>query len=157
MAASVSILFDRPEIPQNTGSTIRLAALTGCELHVAGPLGFRTDDTQLKRAGLDYHDLASFTVHDDLEAAYATLMPARVFAFTARGVIDHTQIAYAPGDVLLFGSESSGLSDRVLGDDRVTARVRIPMLPGRRSLNLASAAAVVVYEAWRQLGFTDSG
>lgn len=148
------LLFHQPRIPQNTGSTIRLSATTGCELHLAGPLGFDLDDAKLKRAGLDYHDLANLRVHEDLEAAYAALLPARVFAFTAHGDVRYTDVEYQPGDVLLMGPEPTGLAADVLADPRITARVRVPMRPGRRSLNLSTTAGIVVYEAWRQLGFT---
>jgi len=146
------ILFCTPQIPNNTGSTMRLAAVTGAELHLARPLGFDMDDTKLRRAGLDYRDDAATFVHDSLDAAYAALLPARVFAFTVRAETAYTDIAYQPGDVLLFGPEDHGLAPEDLDDPRVTERVRIPMRAGMRSLNLASAAAVAVYEAWRQLG-----
>ena len=149
----IRLLFHSPRIPTNTGSTIRLSANTGAELHLAGPLGFSMDDAHLRRAGLDYHDLAHVTVHDGLEAAYAALLPARVFAFTAHATRWFTEIDYADGDVLLFGPEPTGLDPAVLVDPRVTDRVRIPMVAGTRSLNLASAAAVATYEAWRQAGF----
>ena len=146
------ILFDSPEIPNNTGATMRLAAVTGAELHLARPLGFDMDDTKLRRAGLDYRDKAATFVHDSLAQAYDALLPARVFAFTSHAEIAYTEVAYQPGDVLLFGAESAGLAAAVLADSRVTARVRIPMFPAMRSLNLANAAAIAVYEAWRQLG-----
>lgn len=146
------ILFCTPQIPNNTGATMRLAAVTGAELHLARPLGFDLDDAKLRRAGVDYRDQAATFVHDSLDAAYAALLPARVFAFTAHATTLHTAIAYEPGDVLLFGPEPTGLSPQVLADPRVTAQVRIPMRPGMRSLNLANAAAIAVYEAWRQLG-----
>jgi len=147
------ILFHTPEIPGNTGNAIRLAAVTGAELHLVEPLGFNFDDAHLRRAGLDYHDLAVLTVHPDLEAAWAALDPQRVFAFTTDGEVAHTDVAYRPDDVLLFGPESVGLPVAVKADPHVTARVRIPMLPARRSLNLANSASIAVYEAWRQLGF----
>jgi len=147
------ILFHSPEIPNNTGATMRLAAVTGAELHLARPLGFEMDDTRLRRAGLDYRDKASTYVHESLDAAYTALLPARVFAFTAHAATAHTDVTYEPGDVLLFGPEPTGLAAAVLADPRVTQRVRIPMLSGMRSLNLANAAAIAVYEAWRQLGF----
>lgn len=153
MSCPVRILFHEPRIPQNSGNAIRLAAVTGAPLHLAGPLGFELTDSRLKRAGLDYHELASFTAHASLEAAYAELLPARVFAFTAHAELAHTEVAYEQGDVLLFGPEPTGLEERVMADPRVAARVRIPMLPGRRSLNLANAASIAVYEAWRQHGF----
>lgn len=151
------ILFCTPQIPNNTGATMRLAAVTGAELHLARPLGFDLDDTKLRRAGLDYRDQAALTVHDSLDDAYADLLPARVFAFTARAEVPYTDIAYQPGDVLLFGPEDRGLASDVLDDERITERVRIPMRAGMRSLNLANAAAIAVYEAWRQLGHDGAG
>lgn len=147
------ILFCSPQIPNNTGATMRLAAVTGAELHLARPLGFDMDDAKLRRAGVDYRDQAATFVHESLADAYAALLPARVFAFTARAETPHTDVAYQPGDVLLFGPEPTGLAPDVLADPRITARVRIPMRPGMRSLNLANAAAIAVYEAWRQLGY----
>ena len=153
MSCPVRILFHSPRIPQNTGATIRLAAITGAHLHLAGPLGFSMDDTHLKRAGLDYHDMANVTVHEDLAAAYAALLPARVFAFTSHAIVRHTDVTYADGDVLLFGPEPTGLDPAVLADERVTERVRIPMRAGNRSLNLSNATAIATYEAWRQFDF----
>lgn len=147
------ILFHTPEIPGNTGNAIRLAAVTGAELHLVEPLGFDFDSAHLRRAGLDYHDLAVLTVHPDLDSAWEALTPARVFAFTTDGETSHTDLAYRPDDVLMFGRESVGLPPEVKADPHVTARVRIPMLPARRSLNLANSASIAVYEAWRQLGF----
>lgn len=157
MALPLRVLLDQPEIPGNTGSLIRLAAVTGFQLHIAGPTLFDFSDTRLKRAGLDYHDLAVMTEHSDLEDAYASLGPQRIFAFTGDGDTTHTDIDYRDDDVLLFGRESTGLDDHVKHDRRVTARVRIPMLPGRRSLNLANSVTVAVYEAWRQRGFSGAG
>ncbi len=154
--ADVRLLFDRPCIPPNTGNAIRMSAGAGCELHLAGPLGFDLSEKHLRRAGLDYHDLAHVEVHENLAAAYARLLPGRVFAFTARAELTLPEVEFAPGDVLLFGPEPTGLAPEVLDDDKVTARVRIPMLPGRRSMNLSNAAAVAVYEAWRQLGYAGS-
>lgn len=153
MGLGVRILFHEPRIAGNTGSTIRLAALTGAQFHLSGRTGFDLDDAKLKRAGLDYHDLAHLTVHETLEDAYAALLPARIWAFTAHGAQSYADIAYRPGDVLLFGSEPDGLPPDILDDPRLTGRVRIPMLPDRRSLNLATAAGVAAYEAWRQQGF----
>ncbi len=147
------IAFFEPRIAGNTGSAIRLAAVSGSELHLVEPLGFDLDEPKLRRAGLDYHDLAVMTVHADLEAAYDALLPARVYAFTGKGDVLYTDIAYEPGDVLLFGPETTGLPDEVLNDPRITAKVRLPMLPGRRSMNLANSASIAVYEAWRQHGF----
>jgi tRNA (cytidine/uridine-2'-O-)-methyltransferase len=154
---ALRILFHSPQIPNNTGATMRLAAVTGAELHLARPLGFDMDDAKLRRAGLDYRDKAATFVHDSLSAAYNVLLPARVFAFTAHAETVYTDVAYQVGDVLLFGPEPTGLDPALLADPRITARVRIPMLPGMRSLNLANAAAIAVYEAWRQLGHPGAG
>lgn len=147
------VMFVEPRIPPNSGNAIRLAAVTGCELHLVGPLGFDMSDAKLRRAGLDYHDLASVTVHENLAAAWAALAPDRVFAFTAHATRCYADVAYRRGDVLMFGSEPTGLAPQVLDDQHVTAKLRIPMLTGRRSLNLANAAAIAVYEAWRQHGY----
>ncbi len=147
------LLFHEPRIPPNTGNAIRLAANTGCELHLVEPMGFDLTEAKVKRAGLDYHEMASVSVHADLAAAWAALAPERVYAFTAHAEKFHTAIDYRPGDVLLFGPEPTGLSAEVLADPHVTERLRIPMLPERRSLNLANAASIVMYEAWRQNGF----
>jgi tRNA (cytidine/uridine-2'-O-)-methyltransferase len=132
-----------------------MVAGTGATLHLVEPLGFELAEPRLKRAGLDYHDLASVVVHSDLGAALgsAALASSRVFAFTAHATHWYTDIDFQPGDVLLFGPEPTGLSDEVLSNARVTERLRIPMLHGRRSLNLSNSAAVVTYEAWRQQGF----
>ena len=147
------ILFVTPEIPGNTGNAIRLAAITGAELHLVEPLGFDFEDSKLRRAGLDYHDLAVVTVHKNLEAAWEALAPERVFAFTSDGETNYTDIAYRPGDVLMFGRESDGLPEDIKHDSHVTSRVRLPMLPSLRSLNLANAASIAVFEAWRQNNF----
>jgi tRNA (cytidine/uridine-2'-O-)-methyltransferase len=147
------ILFHTPEIPGNTGNAIRLAAITGAELHLVEPLGFDFSDAKLRRAGLDYHDLAVVTVHKSIEAAWEALQPQRVYAFTSDGETSYADIGYLPGDVLLFGRESVGLSEELKHDPHVTKRVRLPMLPSLRSLNLANAASIAVFEAWRQNGF----
>jgi tRNA (cytidine/uridine-2'-O-)-methyltransferase len=151
------VAFLEPKIPPNTGNAIRMVAATGCTLHLIGPLAFDLSQPQLRRAGLDYHDLASVRVHEDLPGAWAELVPApgdrRVFAFTTHTTQSYADVAYREGDVLLFGPEPTGLPESVLSDPRVTARLRIPMLAGRRSLNLSNSAAIAVYEAWRQLGF----
>lgn len=147
------ILLHSPEIPGNTGNAIRLAAITGAELHLVEPLGFGFEDAHLRRAGLDYHDLAVVTVHPDLETALAALDPGRVLAFTARGAVRHDRVRYQPGDVLLFGRESTGLDAEVLAHPRITRTVALPMQPSRRSLNLANAVSIAVYEAWRQHDF----
>ena len=147
------ILFHAPEIPGNTGNAIRLAAITGAELHLVEPLGFDFSDAKLRRAGLDYHDLAVVTVHKSIEDAWRELQPERVYAFTSDGTTSYADIAYRPGDVLLFGQESVGLPEELKTDPHVTATVRLPMLPSLRSQNLANAASIAVYEAWRQQGF----
>ncbi|WP_280234979.1 tRNA (cytidine(34)-2'-O)-methyltransferase [Nocardia cyriacigeorgica] len=147
------LMFHEPCIPPNTGNAIRLVAGTGCELHLVEPLGFDLSEAKLRRAGLDYHDLASVTVHADLAAAWAALRPERVFAFTTQASTWFTEVTYREGDVLLFGTEPSGLPEAVLTDPHITEQVRIPMLAGRRSMNLSNSAAVAVYEAWRQQGF----
>lgn len=148
-------MFLEPRIPPNTGNAIRMAAATGATLHLVEPLGFDLSEPKLKRAGLDYHDLASVEVHADLDAALSSpaLAGSRVFAFTAHATRWHSDVEFQPGDVLLFGPEPTGLSAEVLAHERVTDRLRIPMVPGRRSLNLSNSAAVATYEAWRQLGF----
>lgn len=150
------ILFYTPEIPGNTGNAIRLAAITGAELHVVKPLGFNFEDAHLRRAGLDYHDLAVMTVHETLEDAWEALLPARVFAFTTTAEKNFADVKYREGDVLMFGPESVGLPTEVQQAEQITERVKIPMLEGRRSLNLANSASIAVYEAWRQLGFAGS-
>ncbi len=149
-------MFLEPCIPPNTGNAIRMVAGTGATLHLVEPLGFDLSAPQLKRAGLDYHDLASVVVHPDLGSALSSsaLVSSRVFAFTAHATRWFTDIEFEPDDVLLFGPEPTGLSDEVLGDPRITEQLRIPMVAGRRSLNLSNSAAVVTYEAWRQQGFT---
>ncbi len=147
------IVYFQPRIPPNTGNAIRLAAVTGCELHLVEPLGFDLSDAQLRRAGLDYHDLASLTVHADLEAVWVALLPARVFAFSSHAARSYAEVAYEAGDLLLFGPEPTGLPAEVLNDQHVTDRLKIPMQPARRSLNLANATAIAVYEAWRQHDF----
>ncbi|WP_310784061.1 tRNA (cytidine(34)-2'-O)-methyltransferase [Mycobacterium sp. Z3061] len=150
------LLFYSPRIAPNTGNAIRTAAATGCELHLVEPLGFDLSEPKLRRAGLDYHDLASVTVHESLQQAWRALGSARVFAFTAQATACFADIAYTSGDVLMFGPEPTGLDAATLADPHITARVRIPMLAGRRSLNLSNAAAVAVYEAWRQQGYGGS-
>jgi tRNA (cytidine/uridine-2'-O-)-methyltransferase len=147
------VMFYSPRIAPNTGNAIRMVAGSGCELHLVRPLGFDLSEPKLRRAGLDYHDLASVTVHDDLPAAWNAVLPASVYAFTAHATVSFAEVAYLPGDVLMFGPEPTGLDAETLADPNITAQVRIPMLAGRRSLNLSNAAAVAVYEAWRQQGF----
>ncbi|MBE1878682.1 tRNA (cytidine(34)-2'-O)-methyltransferase [Myceligenerans pegani] len=147
------LIYFEPRIPGNTGSAIRLAAVTGARLHLVEPLGFDLSEAKLKRAGLDYHDLAVMEVHPSFDAALGALPGSRVFAFTTRATTRYTDVEYRPDDILLFGPEPTGLPDDVLTHPRVTDRVAIPMLPGRRSLNLTNAASIAVYEAWRQRDF----
>jgi tRNA (cytidine/uridine-2'-O-)-methyltransferase len=148
------VLFYSPRIAPNTGNAIRMVAATGCELHLVEPLGFDLSEPKLRRAGLDYHDLASVTVHPDLTEAWEALAPQRVYAFTAHASTRFDDVAYQPGDVVMFGPEPTGLDAVTLSDPHITAQLRIPMLAGRRSLNLSNAAAIVVYEMWRQHGFS---
>jgi tRNA (cytidine/uridine-2'-O-)-methyltransferase len=146
------ILF-HPEIPPNTGNVIRLCANTGAALHLIRPLGFELDDARLRRAGLDYHEYASVAVHDDLASCLDAIGTPRVFAFTTRGRVAHVDTRFADGDALLFGCETAGLPGEVLETVPVEQRLRLPMCPDSRSLNLSNTVAVAVYEAWRQLGF----
>ncbi len=147
------LLFYSPRIAPNTGNAIRTAAATGAELHLVEPLGFDLSEPKLRRAGLDYHDLASVTVHASLQAAWDALAPARVVAFTVHATMSFADVGYQAGDVLMFGPEPNGLDAATLADAHITQQVRIPMLAGRRSLNLSNAAAIAVYEAWRQHGY----
>ncbi len=147
------IAFLQPQIAPNTGNAMRLVAATGAELHLIGPLGFDLSDAKLRRAGLDYRDLASVTVHERLADFWSSVRAARVYAFTARASTRYSDVAYEYGDVLLFGPERTGLPPHVLSDPRITAQVLLPMLPECRSLNLSNAAAIAAYEAWRQHGF----
>lgn len=147
------ILFN-PEIPPNTGNAIRLCANTGAALHLIRPLGFELDDARLRRAGLDYHEYARVAVHDSLDECLAAIGQPRVFAFSTRGRVAHVDASYADGDALLFGCETAGLPATVLDAIPLERRLRLPMQPDSRSLNLSNTVAVAVYEAWRQLGFT---
>lgn len=148
------VVFYEPCIPSNTGNAIRLSACTGITLHLVEPLGFNFSDAHLRRAGLDYHDLANMIVHPNFDALLGHLGEnRRIFAFTGRTTGSFAEVAYQPGDVLLFGPEPTGLPDHILDHDAVTQRVRIPMQPHIRSLNLANSASIAVYEAWRQNGY----
>jgi tRNA (cytidine/uridine-2'-O-)-methyltransferase len=146
------ILFE-PEIPPNTGNIIRLCANTGATLHLVQPLGFSLDDAQLRRAGLDYRDLARVHEHRDLAACLQHFDVTRVFPVETQGGQRHTDHRYQDGDAFLFGRETSGLPANVLSLFPAEHAIRVPMIPGNRSLNLANAAAIVLFEAWRQLGF----
>jgi tRNA (cytidine/uridine-2'-O-)-methyltransferase len=147
------IVLVQPEIPPNTGNVIRLSANTGCRLHLVRPLGFDLSDKNLRRAGLDYHEYAELRVHDDWSAVRAELAGRRWFAFTTKGSHPFTEARFKPDDVLVFGAETRGLAVEVLDDFPATQRLRLPMLPGQRSLNLSNTVAVVVFEAWRQNGY----
>jgi tRNA (cytidine/uridine-2'-O-)-methyltransferase len=150
------IVLVHPEIPPNAGNVIRLAANTGCRLHLVEPLGFSMDDKQLKRAGLDYHEMVNVTVHRDWQACRDTLAGRRLFALSTRGALTYTKIAFRPGDVFVFGAETRGLADDILDSFPKESRLTLPMRPGNRSVNLSNAVAVVVFEAWRQLEFGGS-
>ncbi len=149
----LNIVLHRPEIPPNTGNVIRLCANTGARLHLIEPLGFVLDDARLRRAGLDYHEYAALTVHATLDAFIASVQPARLFAVSTRGTQRYDTIAYAADDAVLFGSETAGLPIEVIESIAPEYRLRLPMRPENRSLNLSNAVAVVAYEAWRQCGF----
>ena len=147
------VVLVHPEIPPNAGNVIRLCANTGCRLHLVEPLGFSMDDKQLKRAGLDYHEMVNVRVHRDWKSCRAVLGPRR-FAFSTRADAPHAELRFEPGDAFVFGPEAAGLTDAFLAEFEPGRRVRIPMIPGNRSLNLSNAVAVAVYEAWRQQGFS---
>ena len=151
------IVLVHPEIPPNTGNAIRLAANTGCTLHLVKPLGFDLSEQQLRRAGLDYHDTASVQVHAHWDAARATIAvlnpSATWYALTTKGSRPHSEAVFKAGDVLVFGSETKGLPDAVREGFAAAQRLRLPMLPAQRSLNLSNSVAVAVYEAWRQCGY----
>lgn len=147
------IVLYQPEIPPNTGNIIRLSANSGARLHLIEPLGFEVSEKSLRRAGLDYHQLTHMTVWPSLEACFAEVDPRRWFAVSTRGGQRYDQVQYLPDDAFVFGPETRGLPVEVMADCPVERRLRIPMLPGNRSLNLSNAVAVVVYEAWRQQGF----
>ncbi len=144
------VLFE-PEIPPNTGNVMRLAANTGCRLHLVRPLGFSLSDKQLERAGMDYRAGIDYTLHDDWNHCRETLAARRIYAVTTKGTQRHDQIRYQAGDVFVFGPETKGLPPHILS--QAAAQLRLPMVAGSRSLNLANAVAVVIYEAWRQLYF----
>ncbi len=150
-----NIVLVHPEIPPNTGNVIRLAANTGCALHLIEPLGFSMDDKQLKRAGLDYHEYAPVQRHASWEAFLQAAQPdtARLFAFTTRGSRPFADVAWCSGDWLVFGSETAGLPPPLRDSIALPQRVRLPLQPGQRSLNLSNAVAVAVFEAWRQTGY----
>ena len=146
------VLFE-PEIPPNTGNIIRLCANTGAALHLVKPLGFSLDDKQLKRAGLDYHEYSTLQVHENWTACKAALTDKRLFAITTKGSTRHSDIQFKADDVFVFGPETRGLPEEIRAEFTSDHRLRLPMLPDSRSLNLSNSAAVLLYEAWRQLDF----
>ena len=153
----VEIVLYQPEIPPNAGNVIRLAANTGARLHLVGPLGFSLQDRRLRRAGLDYRDLAAVQIHPDWAACAQALAGRRMFILTTRGQKNLFDARFAADDVLLFGSETAGVPESLLATFAEERRLRLPMRQGNRSINLANAVAVVVYECWRQLRFEGAG
>jgi tRNA (cytidine/uridine-2'-O-)-methyltransferase len=151
------IVLYQPEIPPNTGNVIRLAANAGCALHLVEPLGFNVDDAALRRAGLDYAEFVTMRVHPDWAACRAALGAARLFAFSTKAGGRFDTVAYRPGDAFVFGPESRGLPVELLESFPPERCLRLPMMPGNRSLNLSNAVAVTVFEAWRQQGFAGAG
>ncbi|WP_151635456.1 tRNA (uridine(34)/cytosine(34)/5-carboxymethylaminomethyluridine(34)-2'-O)-methyltransferase TrmL [Noviherbaspirillum aerium] len=149
------VVLVEPEIPPNTGNVIRLCANTGAQLHLVEPLGFPLDDAKMRRAGLDYHDYATMKVHANWEAFLSSQSPdpQRMFAMTTHGSTPFANVAFRPGDVFVFGSETRGLAPELRNAFASSQRIRLPMRPDNRSLNLSNTVAVVVYEAWRQNGF----
>ncbi len=148
------IVLFQPEIPPNTGNIMRLCANTGCRLHLVRPLGFELEDRKLRRAGLDYREWASVQVHDTLEDFLADVQPKHLYAVSTHGTQCYSDVAYQAGDALLFGPETRGLPAALLESAQVSAVIRLPMVARSRSLNLSNTVAVLVYEAWRQQGFS---
>lgn len=148
-----NIILLEPEIPPNTGNVIRLCANVGACLHLVKPLGFDLSAARLRRAGMDYAEIAEVHVHDDWQSCLATLGASRLFALSTRGATRHDAVRYAPDDAFIFGPESRGLPEHILETIAVERRIRLPMMAGCRSLNLSNTVAVVAYEAWRQIGF----
>lgn len=148
------VVLYQPEIPPNTGNIIRLCANAGADLHLIHPLGFRLEDAKLRRAGLDYHEFARVAEHETFDAFLKATRPVRLLACSTRGRQCYTDVVFQPGDALLFGPETRGLPGELLDTLPPEHLLRIPMRPGNRSLNLSNAVAVILYEAWRQQGFT---
>lgn len=146
------VLFE-PEIPPNTGNIIRLCANTGAQLHLVKPLGFSLEDKQLKRAGLDYHEFANLQVHDHWGACKSVLAGKRMFAMTTKDSSNYAKTHFQVGDVFVFGPETRGLPEAIRNEFKPEFRLRLPMLPNSRSLNLSNSAAIMLYEAWRQVDF----
>ena len=151
------IVLYQPEIPPNTGNIVRLAANTGSRLHLIEPLGFRIDDRQLRRAGMDYAEFAEVSVHPHWDACKQALAGRRMFALSTRGSLRHDTVNYEPGDTFVFGPETRGLPPDMLEEFPPERRLRVPMMPGCRSINLSNSVAVTVFEAWRQQGFAGGG
>jgi len=151
------VVLYQPEIPPNTGNIIRLCANTGSRLHLIHPLGFELDDTRLRRAGLDYHEFAELAEYPDLDSFLEQVRPRRLFALSTRGTTRYDRPAFRPDDALLFGPETRGLPQALIDALPEEQRLRVPMRAGQRSLNLSNTAALVLYEAWRQLGFEGGG
>jgi tRNA (cytidine/uridine-2'-O-)-methyltransferase len=149
------IALYEPEIPPNTGNIMRLCANSGCKLHLIEPLGFSLEEKQLRRAALDYRDLASVTVHESIHRAIDASQASRVIAVTTKGELNYQELSYQPSDLLILGPETRGLPEHILNSDLIDYRVRIPMIEGSRSMNLSNAAAVIIYEAWRQHNFVN--
>lgn len=147
------VILYQPEIPPNTGNIIRLCANTGARLHLVKPLGFSLEDKQLIRAGLDYHEFATIAVHESWADCLECSKDRRLFAVSTKGTRRYDLVDYAAGDVFVFGPESRGLPSEILQSVAEQQRIRVPMVPGNRSLNLSNAVSVVLYEAWRQVGF----
>jgi tRNA (cytidine/uridine-2'-O-)-methyltransferase len=149
----IHLVLYQPQIPPNTGNVIRLCANTGAQLHLIEPLGFEPDDKKLRRAGLDYHDWAKVVLHPDFDHFVTQVAPGKVWVCETSGLVRYTDVAYAHGDAIVFGPETSGLSETFCAQFPDDQRILIPMLTSERSLNLSNCVAVVAYEAWRQLGF----
>ena len=147
------VVLYQPQIPPNTGNVIRLCANSGARLHLIRPLGFDLDHAKLRRAGLDYHEFAALAVHDDLDTFITQVQPARLFALSTRGRTLYSDVRFGADDAVVFGPETRGLPQALLDGLPEAQRLRLPMQPDNRSLNLSNAVAVVVYEAWRQMGF----
>ena len=149
----IHVVLHNPKIPPNTGNVIRLAANVGFKLHLIEPLGFDFEEKQLRRAGLDYHDLSNVERHKDYATFIDSVKPQRVFAITTKGTVGYADVKFETDDVLLFGSETEGLPPHVMDSIASSERLKIPMMPSNRSLNLSNSVSILVYEAWRQFGF----
>ncbi|MBX2848677.1 MAG: tRNA (uridine(34)/cytosine(34)/5-carboxymethylaminomethyluridine(34)-2'-O)-methyltransferase TrmL [Acidiferrobacterales bacterium] len=150
------VVLHNPKIPPNTGNIIRLAANVGFHLHLIEPLGFEFEEKALRRAGLDYHDISQLSRYANYQAFLEQLNPERIFAITTKGQRQYTDVEFHDGDVFVFGSETHGLPDEVMNSFSAEDRLRIPMRPNNRSLNLSNSVSIIAYEAWRQLGFLGS-